>query len=122
MNPRATHYLDLGSQGRCAWWRYLAGLLLILSCWFGLGQIPYAFILAPRITDPLADFIAINFTILMMLAGLAVAMRWLHGRPLRSLVTPARRVDWWRVGQGAAAWAALMPHSMEHFQRPARPQ
>jgi membrane protease YdiL (CAAX protease family) len=108
MNSRETRYLDLGSQGKSAWWRYLAGVTLILTCWFGLGLVPYAFILAPRITHPLAGFIAINFTILVMLAGLALAMRSLHRRPLLSLITPARRMDWRRVAQGAAAWTTLM--------------
>lgn len=108
MNPQAARYFELGSHGKSAWWRYLAGLALILSCWFGLGQVPYAYLLAPRITDPLADFIAINFTIVVMLAGLVAAMRWMHGRPLRSLVTPAPHVDWRRIGQGALAWAAVM--------------
>jgi membrane protease YdiL (CAAX protease family) len=43
----------------------------------------------------------------MMLAGLALAVKLIHRRPLASLITPDARVDWRRAGRGAVAWMAI---------------
>ncbi|MBI4193504.1 MAG: CPBP family intramembrane metalloprotease [Betaproteobacteria bacterium] len=107
MLPETERYLDLARQGRNAWWRYLLGAALILFFWLVLGFLPYLALSAFYTLDDVLTYIAVNVSIIMMLAGLALAMRVLHRRPLKSLVTPLPKLDWRRVGQGAAAWAAL---------------
>jgi len=108
MSPLTERYLDLARPGRNAWWRYALGVLVIAFSWLVLGYVPYALlVMSGAHAGPLVDFVALNFSIFMMLAGLAVTVRWLHRRPLRSLVTPAARFDWRRAGQGAGAWLVL---------------
>ena len=108
MTLQAERYLDLALQGRNTWWRYALGLVTIAFFWLVLGYAPYLFLVGAGVeTGPLLDFVAINFSIFMMLAGLAVTVRLIHKRPLRSLVTYEARVDWRRAGRGALVWAAV---------------
>lgn len=123
MLPATARYLDLARLGRNEWWRYALGVFIIAFSWLVLGYVPYLLLVASGVeTDPLADFIAINFSIFMMLAGLAIAVRLVHRRPLRTLVTPATRVDWRRAGQGALCWVVLAAAIavIEHFLFPDR--
>lgn len=106
MHFDANGYLDLARQGRNEWWRYLAGAVIILFSWLVLGYVPYYILLLAGLAEPPYDFIAINFTIFMMLAGLAVTVKWIHRRPLLSLVTPDR-VDARRIARAAAVWTVL---------------
>ncbi|HKU69901.1 MAG TPA: hypothetical protein VJQ51_03595, partial [Burkholderiales bacterium] len=74
MHFNANGYLDLARQGRNEWWRYLAGAVIILFSWLVLGYIPYYILLLAGLAEPPYDFVAVNFTIFMMLAGLAVTV------------------------------------------------
>ena len=108
MSPQAERYLDLARAGRNAWWRYLLGVVIIAFFWLVLGYVPYIVLAGSgAASSPMLDFVAINFSIFMMLAGLAVTVKLIHRRPLRSLVTPEARVDWRRIGRGAWTWAAI---------------
>ncbi|HXF65313.1 MAG TPA: type II CAAX endopeptidase family protein [Burkholderiales bacterium] len=108
MPPRALRYLELARAGRNAWWRYALGVVVIACSWLVLGYVPYLLLLGAGIeTDPLLDFAAVNFSILMMAAGLAVTVKFLHRRTLLTLVTPEPRVQWRRIAHGAAVWTAI---------------
>ena len=107
VKPATERYLDLAHSGRNAWWRYVLGAAIIAGSWLGLGLVPYALLSRAGIFDPRLDFIAVNLSIFVMFAGLAVTMRWLHHRPIRSLVTPAARLDWHRMWHGAVVWIAI---------------
>jgi membrane protease YdiL (CAAX protease family) len=121
MAPQAARYLDLALLGRNEWWRYALGALVIAFSWMVLGYVPL-FLLPPSLFVPPFDFIAVNFTIFMMLAGLAFVVKLIHRRPLRSLNSPEQRVDWRRIARAAAAWAALMVAAvvLEHVLFPER--
>ena len=111
MAPHTAAYLDLALLGKNAWWRYALGALIIVGSWLGLGFIPFVLLRGAGVSDPRLDFVAVNLSIFAMFGGLAVAVKWLHRRPLMSLVTPRARIDWRRIGRGAAVWfmiAALL--------------
>jgi membrane protease YdiL (CAAX protease family) len=107
MSARTQAYLDLALLGRNAWWRYALGAVIITVSWLGLGLVPYTLLGIAGVFDPRLDFIAVNFSIFVMFAGLAAAVRWLHRRPLLSLVTTTDRIDLQRIKRGALAWAAI---------------
>ena len=107
MSPETQRYLDLARIGQNAWWRYGLGAGIIAGSWLGLGLVPYALLNRFGIFDPRLEFIAINLSIFVMFAGLAVAVKWLHRRSILSLVTPAARVDWSRIRRGAVVWLAI---------------
>jgi membrane protease YdiL (CAAX protease family) len=101
-------YLDLARLGRNAWWRYLLGVCTIGFFWIVLGYVPYMMLVGAGLEPtPLLEFVAVNLSIFMMVAGLAVTVKWIHGRPLMSLVAPDLRVDWRRMARGAGAWLVI---------------
>ncbi|HUF81340.1 MAG TPA: type II CAAX endopeptidase family protein [Burkholderiales bacterium] len=122
MLPQTERYLDLARPGRNAWWRYVLGAVTIVFFWV-LGQLPY-FLLVGAGAEPgaLMAFVAVNFSIFMMLAGLAVTVGFLHRRPLLSLVSPDRRIDWRRMARGAGAWLVIAAAVtvLEHLLYPGR--
>jgi CAAX protease family protein len=107
MPPQTERYLELARRGRNEWWRYALGAFIIASFWLVLGYLPLFFLPEDLLADPRTEFVVVNLSIFMMLAGLAVAVKGLHGRPLRTLVTAEARVDWRRVRRGAAVWVVL---------------
>jgi uncharacterized protein len=122
MSARTDRYLDLALEGRHAAWRYVLGVGVIAVFWLGLGFVPYAFFARAGWTGPLADFVAVNFSIFIMFAGLVVAVKGLHGRPLLTLVTPGTRIDWRRMAHGAAVWGGIAAVIVlaEHALHPGR--
>lgn len=125
-NPRvfadADRYLDLARQGRNDWWRYVLGAVIIPAFWLVFGYVPYLLMLRAGMSEPPFDFIAINLSIFMMLAGLAVTVKLIHRRPLRSLVSADERIDWARIARSAAVWAVLAAAAalIEHLAYPER--
>src|SRR5262245_44332157 len=122
MNLRTGRYLDLVHQGKNDWWRYALGIFIIACFWLGLGYLPLALLQGDAHSNPLIDFIIINFSIFMMLAGLWVTLRWLHHRPLRTLVTPEDGVDGRRIASAALVWGilAVLTATAEHWLFPGR--
>lgn len=107
MQPQTERYLDVARRGRNEWWRYLLGSITIAFSWLVLGYVPYLLLAGAGVTDLVIDYLAVNFSIFMMLAGLAAAMKLIHRRPLLGLVTAETRVDWRRIGRGALVWALI---------------
>jgi len=122
MPPQTARYLDLALQGRNAWWRYALGVLTITFFWLVLGYVPYLLLVGAGLSDQLLEYLAVNFSILMMLAGLVLAVKLIHRRPLISLVTPEARVSWGRMAQGALVWTAIAAIivAIEHLLYPER--
>ena len=122
MPPQTARYLDLALQGRNAWWRYALGVLTIAFFWLVLGYVPYLLLVGAGLSDQLLEYLAVNFSILMMLAGLVLAVKLIHRRPLISLVTPEARVSWGRMAQGALVWTAIAAIivAIEHLLYPER--
>jgi len=87
-------------------WRYLAGIALLAVAWIVVGGHAYTMALQLPLGE-VTEFVAINASILVLLAGVVAIARGLHGRSWRTLLSPAPRVDWVRMLQGAAAWMIL---------------
>jgi CAAX protease family protein len=107
MQLQMRQYLDLVHRGKNDWWRYVLGGAIILFSWLILGWLPYALVVMEGGDGLLARFIAINFSIIMMLAGLAVAVKVIHRRPLTTLVTGEGSIAWARIARAALAWAVI---------------
>ncbi len=105
--PRAERYLALAAHGRNAWWRYVLGVATVVFFFEVLGFLPYWLMAQYTAFGTRQQFIGLNLGVLVGLAGLAIAMTWIHRRRLLSLVTPYKRFDWRRALTGAAVWAAL---------------
>lgn len=122
MAAPAARYLSLVREGRNEWWRYALSTVLVVACWLVLGYVPYYALAAHDALSPLGLYIAVNFSIFMLLLGLALAMRFVHRRPFMTLVGAERRFGWKRILQAGAAWAAigLAAAAVEHVLYPGR--
>ncbi len=118
-------FLDQVKLGQTEWYRYFFGLVLSLFFWFILGSLFIAALgfwvmvdgnpeTAVNTTglitglDPLLTYIALNLSFGMLIVGLFVVVRFVHGRPFRSIITPARQINWRRLGQGFGLWLLLV--------------
>lgn len=103
----AEAYLSLIERGRKSIWRTVAGCLLIVASWIGLGSLLYVLYQDMMVPGSAHEFIGTNLSILVMLIGLAAAVLWLQRRPLITLITTRSQFDWYRVWQGFAVLFAI---------------
>jgi uncharacterized protein len=123
------HYLEAARQGKNDWWRYLVGILMVISGALILGTIA-ALILAGIVLalDPtispganpgirLQQFItsaspwALTANLMPHFVGsliLFVVVALLHQRSPLSLISPERNIRWQRIAWGAGVWLALL--------------
>ena len=116
-------YLEIARTGRNDWWRYLLSLPGILGMWLivgGILSLPFLLYLQFD-NDPATNFSATGFVGISDAAALIIimvgflpfiiatplAVRFIHARPVRTLVTAAPRVRWGRLLAGAAVWFVL---------------
>ena len=133
-------FLEQVRLGQTEWFRYLAGIILILFFWFILGSL---FVLVPALwamadgnpntavnpqtglvdgINPVFSFITAILTFAPLIAGVFVVVRFVHGRPFLSLITPARQLNWRRLWQGFGLWLLLVALSslVEYLLHPGR--
>lgn len=120
-------FSDLGRLGRTSWRRHLAGFGVVVGCWIILGgAASFAAIRplsAPGAGGPLSWYLVVNLPFPFLLAGVLIAVRFVHRRPLRTLVTTRARIDPGRIATAFAltlllagsATAVQMAHSPERF-------
>jgi uncharacterized protein len=103
-------FLEVARQGRNEWWRYVAGIVFIFVCSMG-GQVMIAVPLVLREPDPArADLLLLALLLLSFapgMAAVALAVRFLHSRSFRTLVTPYAQVSWKRLATGFVGWFVL---------------
>jgi membrane protease YdiL (CAAX protease family) len=117
-------YLDLARQGKSNWWRFILAVALILFLWQILGALPSIFLLIWVLADgnpltgvspsgqlvgvnPLLGFAAPMLASVLFLLGIFLAIRIIHQRPFRTLITPAPAIAWGRFFQGFTVWFIL---------------
>jgi uncharacterized protein len=118
------NYLELARQGKNGGWRIILAVLLMLFAWQVLGAMPSAILLVwmafhgqlkagftggilPGM-DPLVGFVALMLASVFFMGGIYLAIRFIHRRPLLTLVTPARSLAWRRLFQGFGVWFGLV--------------
>ena len=131
-------YLALARQGRNDWWRYLISFPAILVLWLSVGSVPVILLLAYVMMDgdPTTNFsgtgfvgvpVILEFLVTMLsfiplLAATLLAVRFIHARSLKTLVTAAAHIRWGRILAGGGVWlliAALLS-VLESFLYPDR--
>ena len=123
---KPTGFLDQVRLGQTEWYRYFFGLFLTLFFWFILGSL---FVVVPLVwtmidgnpetavdletglltgVDAIINYVALNLSFGMLIVGLFITVRFVHGRPFRSLITPFSQLNWRRLGQGFGLWLILV--------------
>jgi membrane protease YdiL (CAAX protease family) len=135
-----TNFLDLARRGKNEWWRYVLSTALILFFWLVGSAVLAVFLLAVSLlgegvrpdidpntgqmagVDPLLLVTVLLLSFLPLLVGLLLAVRFIHDRPLTSLITPLARIDWKRMCVGFLAFGVLVAVGcvVESFLYPGR--
>ena len=119
MNP----YLEVARQGRNEWWRYLLSLGLILFMWIVVGSLPVLVLgsaaafdnnPATAVTstglvgfDPLLIFVVTIGSFIPLFLTTLFVVRYIHGRPIRTLFTAHPSIRWGRMLAGFGIWLGL---------------
>jgi len=126
--PLYNEFLDRGREGKNEWWQYLVGVLISFGGYF-LFSIPILIIVTrllheKGVTDPdemqrmmtNPEYLGIDPNLLLFLLllsfpgailGLFVAVKFIHGKPINSIITSAKRIRWSRVAFAGTAWFLL---------------
>jgi hypothetical protein len=117
-------YLEIAQQGKNSWWRHLLATLLILFFWFGIGTIvtgiAIIFFLVQRglsltgfspeevtgflKSSSVESFIALNLPSIFFAIGIFLAVKWLHKRKFRSLISADATINYQRILAGFGVW------------------
>jgi len=116
-------YLQIARNGRNDWWRYLISFPTILMIWLGVGTIPVVLLMAYVLMDgdPATSFSGTGFagiyvvleflvtilTFIPFIVAPLLAVRFIHARSLRTLVTGEARIRWGRIFAGAGVWFVI---------------
>jgi len=131
-------YLNMARTGKNDWWRYLISFPGILFIWIFVGAIPIIVLMLYVAVDGdpstnfsdagfsgisvLLDFSANMLTFIPFIVATLLAVRFIHARSLRTLVTSAAHIRWRRIFAGAGVWflAAALIATVEASLYPGR--
>ncbi|WP_042454067.1 CPBP family intramembrane glutamic endopeptidase [Neobacillus dielmonensis] len=113
-------------KGKNSWKRYAASFIVIIL-FMVVGALPYVIISEWIVNtdgnphtyydfekedyvglNPLLYFALINSQFLFWLLGLLIAIRFIHKRTFKSLITPNRKIEWKRIGFGFISFFAIL--------------
>lgn len=98
-------FTELSSLGKNDWWRYILSIFLVLTIWQVLGAVPYAIsYLLGWILNIYVNYLTISFSFVLFLFAILVAVKFIHERPVISLITPAGKFDWKLALYSFGAW------------------
>jgi uncharacterized protein len=121
------NFLELARQGKNQWWRYLIGILSILACWLVSNvivvAIAFVYWMATTNLSSAADdavtfavwlqkpdtivYIFLNLTFILPLFSIFIFTRLLHQRPVGTLISAQRSLNWKRIFTGFWVWGLL---------------
>ncbi len=121
------NYYNLGRLGKNEWWRYLLSFFFIIFCWLGfsviLGFALTAYILFDNNpatgydanssqllgVSPLITVAISLVSFIPLLVSLLVVVKGIHRRPVLSLITPGKLIDWKRIAAGfLSIWLLIL--------------
>ena len=118
-------FIGLASRGRNEWWRYALSAILIAVFWMGIGSFallvliinggpPFAWDGMEPAAGPLSGldpfitfYLPVAFSFVSLAVSIVLAVRLIHARPVLSLVTAGRWLDWKRLRLGFLVFLAF---------------
>ncbi len=101
-------FLALADRGKNHWYRYLLSFFLIIFLWQIIGAMPYAVVYILERTDQLyLSYLTQSFSFLCFLLAIFLAVRYIHKRPLLTIMTPQRKLNWRKIWLPGLLWFFL---------------
>ncbi len=116
-------YLEIAHSGKNDWWRYVLSLPAIITIWLMVGSIPVIMLMAFVTMDgnSATDFSGTGFTGIPVLpeflitmssfipffAATLLAVRFIHIRRLKTLITSEARIRWEKIVAAAVVWMVV---------------
>ena len=125
-------FLDAVRQGKNQWWRYLCSLLLILFSWQIIGGFVFGIAISfagivrgissekileslsanslldlSSLFPPILSYLIFHVPFVFLAVGLFIAIKFIHQRPILSLIRGDATIRWRRVFQGLKLWIVL---------------
>ena len=111
-----SNYLEVARIGKNEWWRYLISFPAVLVIWLIVGSIPVILLMTyvSIDADPATSFSGAGFagvpvvleflitvsSFIPLLMATLLAIRFIHARPLKTLVTGESQIRWRRIFAG----------------------
>ena len=124
------NFLQTGFKGKNDWWMYFIMFFIIFFASF-IGQLPITFVALSQVNGDLQKFaesgensfadigIDKNLYLFLMLLGFIVAfvffviaLKGIHKKKLRWVITSREKIDWKRVWFGVIVWGIIVVASM----------
>lgn len=118
-----SNYLEVAHSGKNDWWRYLISFPGIVFIWLFVGSIPVVLLIAymqmdgdpaTRVTETgfagiplLVEFLVTMSSFIPFILATLLAVRFVHARPVRTLITGESRIRWGRIFTGAGLWLGI---------------
>lgn len=118
-----SNYLEVAHSGKNEWWRYLISFPGIVFIWLFVGSIPVVLLIAYLQMDGnpatsvtatgfagiplLVEFLVTMSSFIPFILATLLAVRFVHARPVRTLITGESRIRWGRIFTGAGLWLGI---------------
>ena len=102
-------FLSMADSGKNSLWRYVLGVILIVFTWIVITAV---LVVAAERSGPSVQAALTLLGFLPMLVMPLVVTRVLHGRPAGTLIGPAQRLNWGRIGRAMLVWAGMLVAAM----------
>ena len=116
-------YLEMARTGRNDWWRYLLSFPGIIITWLIVGTVPVFLLMAYVSMDGnpatgfsgtgfegvpvIPEFLATMLSFVPFIVATLLAVRFIHARSLRTLITGESHIRWGRIFAGAGIWMGI---------------
>jgi len=97
-------FLSMADSGKNSLWRYVLGVILIVLTWVVINAV--IGVAAERSATSVQIALGLLGFLPMLVMPLVVT-RVLHGRPAGTLIGPAQRLNWGRIGRAMLVWAGM---------------
>jgi uncharacterized protein len=116
-------YLEVARSGKNDWWRYVISLPVIVLIWVMLGSIPVILLMAYVSMDEnpatgfsgtgfngvpvIPEFLITMSSFIPFIVATLLAVRFIHARSLKTLITSESHIRWERMFAGAGMWMVI---------------
>lgn len=118
-----SEYLEVARTGKNDWWRYLISFPAIVMIWLFVGSVPVFFLMAyvsmdgnPATTvsatgfdgvPVIPEFVITMSSFIPFIVATLLAVRFIHARPLRTLITGENHIRWGRMFISGGIWLVI---------------